>query len=500
MWGFFMINIQNISKTIVTKALFEGVSFSLSQKHKIGLVGPNGSGKTTLLKIILGEEEPDSGRVQRNSELLGYLPQEIPSIAGQTVGEFFWSTQSKSQQPYNIRKILSRVGLDYADQQTLVQNLSGGEKMKLGLAKILITSPTTLLLDEPTNNLDLPTLKWLESFVREFPGKVLVISHDRYFLDNCVNKIIEIDPFAKSIEEYGGNYSSYLRQKKLRQENKETAYRLQQLKEKKMKEWIAAKQQQLKCHPNPKVAKQLQAMKTRYAREFEEQKMDRPQDYQSFQPKYLGNKLHQKKSVISIHNLTFASLLRCQQLDILGNDRVLLIGNNGSGKTTFLKHLVSQSLSDHFLNDPLQLEIGAGVSIGYFSQEHDLLNRKTTVLQEFMRLTGKDESQSRRQLGGFLFVDRTVFQTIDQLSLGERARLHLAIIINQNNNFLVLDEPTNHLDLPSREVLEQSLKNYQGGFIVVSHDRFFIRQIGINRIVQIQQKELIEITKKVQSH
>jgi ATPase subunit of ABC transporter with duplicated ATPase domains len=488
MWGFFMITLQNISKTIITKTLFEEVSFSLSEKHKIGLVGPNGSGKTTLMRIILGEEDPDSGQVLKSNEVLGYLPQEIAFTPQQSIASFFWEAQTDSRHPYNISKILARVGLDYLQPEGLVANLSGGEKMKLGLAQLLLRQPTTLLLDEPTNNLDLQALSWLETFVRDFSGKVLVISHDRYFLDRCVNKIIEIDPFSGAIEEYGGGYTDYLRQKKERQENQATQYQLQQNKEKKMKDWIHLKQQQLQAHPNPKVAKQLQAMKTRLNREIVQQGIDRPQQYQSFRVQNLGNGLHQKKSVLSLHDLHIVGLLTCPQLDIFGGDRVLLTGKNGSGKTTFLRQIMAAAVT------PVSsIEIGPGVSMGYFSQDHDLLQRQSTVIQEFQRLVGGTEAQARLKLGAFLFPDRTVYQNIQQLSLGERARLHLAILMNQNHNFLILDEPTNHLDLPSREVLESTLKRYEGGFMVVSHDRFFIRQIGLKRILQIKNQELLEV-------
>jgi macrolide transport system ATP-binding/permease protein len=258
-----MIIIKNITKSLPDKTLFEDVSFKISEGQKVGLVGPNGVGKTTLLNIIAGLDEPDSGEIILSNEIIGYLPQKLVAKPSTEIGEYLKQHQPPGQPAYQLDASLSHVGLKGINKRTLLNHLSGGQKMKVGLAAILLCDPTTLLLDEPTNNLDVESIMWLEKFVQYFPGKVLLISHDRYFLDACVNKVIELDAYTHGIAEYGGNYSAYKIQKEQRHAHLQTDYDLQQAKEQKMRDWIHQKQEQLKYHPSNKVARQLQAMKTR---------------------------------------------------------------------------------------------------------------------------------------------------------------------------------------------------------------------------------------------
>lgn len=477
-----MINIRHLTKTVTQKTLFEDISFKLGDGHKVGLVGPNGVGKTTLLQIILGNVDADRGEVLRTNEVIGYLPQKLQIQPSEEVGQYLQRFLSGEWEVYKIDQILAKVGLKGLSPQTPIAQLSGGQKMKVALAGVLLIEPTTLLFDEPTNNLDVASLQWLEQFVQRFEGKVLLISHDRYFLDACVTKIIELDPFTHQIVEYGGNYSAYKQQKAVRHQHAISAYQRQQEKEHTMKDWIAEKQQQLKYHANPKVARQLQAMKTRLQREVLAQKLAKPKTYQAFSLDEVGHHLHKRKTLFLLKNVSVPALWTISELLILGQERIHLAGKNGSGKTTLLRVLLGLS--------PVQkgkVQRGPNVKVGYFSQEHELLQTDEGVINLFMRQTENyDESTARTILGKFLFSQQKVFSPVRTLSEGEKARLVIAIIISQHNDFLLLDEPTNHLDLESREVLATALQEYEGGFLVVSHDRYFLQQIGIERRIEIK--------------
>lgn len=484
-----MINIQNITKTVGNKLLFSNISFKIGEGQKVGLVGPNGAGKTTLLRIILQEIEPDTGRVLLAQEKLGYLPQKLQTSAGTTIKNYLNQFLISDWEEYKIGEVLGRVGLGKISQQTPIAKLSGGQKMKVGLAGVLLGEPTTILLDEPTNNLDLTSIRWLEKFVHNFAGKALIISHDRYFLDACVNKIIELNPQQHNIIEYGGNYTSYKEQKESQFGHQMTAYKLQQKQERHMKEWIAEKQQQLQHHPSNKVARQLKAMKTRFQREIEEQRLDKPTNQRSMSLSNIAGQLHKSKTIFLLKNFALYDLLAVPELLVLGHDRISLSGNNGAGKTTLIKCILG--LANFYTGE---VEIGTQVKLGYFSQEHELLQMENTVIGAFLLQSAvKSEAQARGILGRFLFSKQRIFSQVNTLSEGEKARLLLAIIVHQHNDFLFLDEPTNHLDLDSREVLATALQNYAGGFLVVSHDRYFLEQVGINRNWHIQQQQIIDL-------
>ncbi|MBP7842463.1 ABC-F family ATP-binding cassette domain-containing protein [Candidatus Woesebacteria bacterium] len=482
-----MLNIKNITKSITSKTLFENVTFKLSENQKVGFVGPNGAGKTTLLKIIAGLTEPDAGVVQKTGEVIGYLPQKIDADESMMIYQYLYEFLRTDWEEYKIKTSLAIVGLGKVDQSMPISSLSGGQKMKLGLARLLLCEPTILLLDEPTNNLDMQSLTWLEKFIKNFDGKILLVSHDRTFLDNCVNKIIELDPFNKTIHEYGGNYSKFVIEKKQRQENILADYNVQQKKEQRMIDWIKEKQEQLKYHPSNKVAAQLQAMKTRMNREIEEDRIIKPQNYKSFSIDQMGSELHKKKSILVIKDFSISGLVSCEELYVFAKERIHFSGKNGSGKTTFIKSIVG--LNSNYTGE---IEFGPNVKIGYFSQEHEILDLKKSVIDNFVDLSPlKSEAKARSVLGSYLFSDDKVFSRVEFLSEGEKARLIFAILISQNNDFLLLDEPTNHLDIESREVLEEALTNYEGGFIVISHDRYFLKQIGINREISIRDGQIV---------
>lgn len=483
-----MLRVKNLSKSMPGKLLFDDVSFKISENQKVGFVGPNGAGKSTLLKIIAGLEDADNGSVDTAGEIVGYLPQKIDAHLNTMIYEYLIKYLKNDWEDYKLKVVLARVGLGKVDQSLKIAQLSGGQKMKLGLARLLLLDPTFLLLDEPTNNLDLTSIIWLENFVKNFEGKVFIVSHDRTFLDNCVNKIIELDALSHHIEEYGGNYSYYVEEKKRRQANLMTSYKLQQQKEQKMKDWIREKQEQLKYHPNNKVARQLQSMKTRLDREVHQQKIEQPRDYKSFKINHLANSLDKKKFIFVIKDFKIDNLLSCEELFVFAHDRINLVGKNGSGKSSFLKSILG--INNNYTG---QIDLNQHIKIAYFSQEHEILNQDHTILDNFLDQTPiTSEAQSRSILGKYLFSGDKIKAKISQLSEGEKARLILAILITQKNDFLILDEPTNHLDLASYDVFEEALNNYEGGFIVVSHDRSFLKNININRKLIIKNQIIFE--------
>jgi len=477
-----MLTLKDITKSTATKLLFDKISFKLSENQKVGFVGPNGSGKTTLLKIIAGLDEADSGEINKSGEVIGYLSQKIDANESTMIYEYMYKALKNDWEEYTIKTSLARVGLGKVDQSNPISSLSGGQKMKLGLAKILLNEPTTLLLDEPTNNLDMQSLFWLEKFVKRFEGKVLLVSHDRAFLDNCVNKIIELDHFNKTIHEYGGNYTDYLVQRKEKQKNMLAAYNLQQKKEQHMEDWIKERQERLKYHQSVKGAKQLKAMKSRMKREVDDDRVIRPQEYKSFSVDSIANTMHKQKTIFGLENFKIPGLLQCEALYVFSHNRIYFSGKNGSGKTTFIKTIVGKL--DNFEG---MINLNETAKIGYFSQEHELLKPDESVIDNFIRLTTvKSGIEARKILGKYLFPGDTVFGNSRYLSEGEKARLIFAILITQKNDFLLLDEPTNHLDLQSREVIETALSEYEGGFLVVSHDRYFVNNIRINKLIGIK--------------
>lgn len=481
-----MIQVVNVSKNYGNKEILDKVNFVISNNSRIGLIGLNGTGKSTLMKIILKKEEPSGGSVVYVDEFISYLPQVIEFEDGDTVFSYLNREVKEEWESYKIDKCLSDVGLEKIDRNLEVKLLSGGQKTKLGFARILMSDPTTLLLDEPTNNLDLQTLDWLEKFLKNFYGNVLIISHDRKFLDNVVNKVFELDFQTHKIVEYIGGYSDFVVQKAKKIEKEIENYNREQKKKKEMEEWIAIKTQQLSFYQSPKVARQLQSYKKRFEREtsdFAEKRVDS----RKIKINEISESVNASKLIFRINTLKCRNLIYCKNLDCYGGDRIHLEGTNGSGKTTFLKILLKQ-LTDY----TGEVSFGNNLKVGYFSQEHETLDNDMRIVDEFIANTNiRNEATARDVLGKFLFVGDKVFEKVKNLSQGEKVRLIIAELINQDNNFIFFDEPTNHLDIESREVLETAISAYRGGFLIISHDRYFIENVDINRKFEIVNGSLV---------
>jgi ATPase subunit of ABC transporter with duplicated ATPase domains len=477
-----MILIRNLTKYILKQPLFEELSLTIQPEDRIGIVGPNGGGKTTLLKIIAGIETADQGFVDTGKERIGYLPQAPEFQSYDTIESYLAAPD------YKMEKVLMQVSLTGVDLQTTTTKLSGGQKTKLALAKVLLENPSVLLLDEPTNHLDSSALAWLRIFINEFRGSVLIVSHDRSLLNNVATKIIEIDSINHEANEFTGNYDNYLIEKEKLNEKRENAYSLQERKRKQMEEWIRHRQDIASAIPNPAMGKQIQMMKRRLQREVLDNELNKPVEYNSFKGKSLSGDVPTGKLIIRVQDVAKSlggkQILKDINFEVRGSERLLISGDNGSGKTTLLK-----LLTNDLQPDSGAIIIGPNVNLGYFAQEHEILDLEKTVLDEFLStdrlLIGSRNPRS--VLGNFLFKNDDVFKKVKELSLGQRVRLLFAKLMYQQNELLILDEPTNHLDIASKENIEQALQEYRGALIVVSHDKYFIDQIGITSQLVLEQ-------------
>lgn len=432
------------------------VSFSLGEKDFVGLIGENGSGKTTLLKILAGLEKSDSGSIQ-------LLPKEL--------------TISYVPQ--------------VSDDEDLTE-LSSGQKTKFYLSRIIAEKPDLLLLDEPTNHLDLEALAWLESYLSNYNGTVLVVSHDRKFLDNLTTKIIELDKGKTKI--YGGNYTFYRQQKRIEEEAQRRTYVVQQKKVKRITERIkevkrsvqnlelnTTGEQHYQRRKAAKAAHGALAMAKRLEKELTESNIQKPEpDFELsaiFKPK-----TESSKTVVYLKNVNKnfdkQEILKNFSLLINKGEKVALIGSNGSGKTTLLKIILGKLRPDSGF-----VEIGNNVEIGYLPQEHKEENSSENLLENIISTTGIDKTSAYKLAKRFLFTEEDLPTPVKDLSSGQKSKLTLAKIMASGANFIVLDEPTNHLDIPSREVLEIAIALYSGALLFVTHDRYFLERINPDKII-----------------
>lgn len=481
-----MLTIKHLTVSLSGDPLFEDVSFVVHRNDRIGIVGPNGSGKSTLFKTILGRIEPDIGRIEHRQERIGHLPQD-PEFGVHTTVEDFLGFHK------NAERALGETGLSQLKPDSLLSNLSGGQKTRLALAKVLLSNPTILLLDEPTNHLDFEGLEWLEEFIKAFKGSVLIISHDRRLLDNTVSRIIEIDSVNKKVKKCAGGYTQYAIEREKNLQLQEDAYKRQQREKRRLELWLVLKKQEATVHPDPAKGKQIRAMEKRIQREIYDQELRRPRNFKEIKGLQLKGETANPKLILRCVDIKKSfneePLLKKISFEIRGKERVLLSGKNGTGKTTLLKIAMGDAQQDDG-----EVKVGEKVKIGYFAQKHEKLDPHKTVLEELE--SGLDHSLSkspRAILGSFLFSDQSVFRKVGFLSSGERVRLIFAKLTHQENQLLVLDEPTNHLDIQSREVIEDALLEYQGAILAVSHDRYFIDKIGFQRALNLKDGRLQEI-------
>ena len=514
---------QNISKAFGTKEILRDVNFHVNEKEKIAIVGINGSGKTTLLKIIMGEETADNGQIiLAKDTAIGYLSQHQDISFDNTIyGEMLAAKQYIVDLEANIRRlehdmkhaegeelekiletynrlsskydrdngysyeseitgVLKGLGFGPDDYDRHINTLSGGQKMRIALGRLLLTRPDIIILDEPTNHLDMPSISWLESFLSSYPGSVIIVSHDRYFIDRIATSIIEND--NKKATVYHGNYTYYAEKRAEIRANMMKAY-LKQQQEIKHQEAVITKLKQFNREKSIKRAESREKMLDKV------EVLDKPAEIASEMRLSLEPSVESGNDVLTVTHLSKSFGNNCLfdnlDFDIKRGEKVALIGGNGTGKTTILKminHIVTK--------DNGTIALGSRVHIGYYDQEHQVLSLHKTIFEEISdAYPDLTNTKIRNVLAAFLFTGDDVFKKIEDLSGGERGRVSLAKLMLSPANFLVLDEPTNHLDIQSKGILEDAIRNYTGTVLVVSHDRYFINRIA-TRILELKDQQL----------
>ncbi len=514
---------NNISKAFGTTQILSGVSFHVNEREKAAIVGINGAGKTTLLKIIMKEMASDDGEViLSKGSTIGYLAQhqnlasdnsilaemmtvkqdvidldksirtleqEMKHAEGGQLNQML-TTYTRLTHEFEIKNgyayqsevigILKGLGFSEEDFEKKVNTLSGGQKTRIALGKLLLSKPDIILLDEPTNHLDLISIAWLETFLLNYNGAVIVVAHDRYFLDKVVSKVIELD--NTKCTTFEGNYSEYATKKSMLRNAMLKQYMNQQQEIKHQEEVIA----RLRSFNREKSIKRAESREKMLEKiERVERPTDHAQMHFSLEPRITSG-----NDVLSIHGLAKAydrlTLFTDLNFEIKRGEKVAIIGNNGTGKTTILKIINGQVNADNG-----EVKLGAKVKVGYYDQEHQVLNPEKTLFDELQdEYPNLDNTAVRNILAAFLFTEDDVFKRIKDISGGERGRVSLAKLMLSEANLLILDEPTNHLDITSKEILENAINHYSGTVLYVSHDRYFINKTA-TRILDLTEQTLL---------
>jgi ATP-binding cassette subfamily F protein 3 len=507
-----IVNGHNLARSFGANDIFEGVTVSVPHGARIALVGPNGAGKTTLLRLLARLDAPDEGTVAHARGLrIGFLPQEAElvlmgehsvweemltafsallaqesrlnemaeALEGAPDDEELLAAYGEAQTrfedaggyeyPVRIRQVLGGLGFDEVDFERPLSQLSGGQKTRALLARLLLEAPDLLILDEPTNHLDIRAIEWLEGWLKGFDGALLVVSHDRYFLDNIVDHVWEL--VFGQLETYRGNYSHYVQQREERHVRLLKEYERQQ-------EFIAKEEDYIRRNIAGQNTKQAQGRRKRLERFLRDEAITRPRQQRAMHldlqtRRRSGDRVLMTEELVVGYHDDKVPLFGVPDITLYRGECAALIGPNGVGKTTFVKTVLGEL-------DPLggEAKIGASVEIGYFAQAHEGLNHASTILDEILGIKNLPISEARDYLARFLFTGDDIYKPVSALSGGERGRVALAKLALSGANLLLLDEPTNHLDIPSQEILEAVLADFEGTILLISHDRYLIRNLA----------------------
>lgn len=523
-----ILQCSHINKTFLTDTILDDISFHINDNEKAAIVGINGSGKSTLIKIIVNELEADSGEVVIGKDIsVGYLAQNQEYDSDKTILEEMQnakpevaelekrldvlSAQMENESGNELESVIKQYdqtrhrfeqlgGYSYKSEITgvlkglgftedefnqPVKSLSGGEKTRAALAKMLLKNPELIILDEPANHLDLSAIRWLEGYLANYKGAVLVVAHDRYFLDKIVTKVIELRQTHCTV--FLGNYTEYSKKKKALMETLMKQY-LNQQADIKHQEEVIAKLKSFNREKSIKRAESREKMLDKIER------LDKPLEEKSKMHLLFKPRIQSGNDVLSVKELSksYGSHLLFSDinLDIKKGEHVAIIGDNGTGKTTMLKILMGMEKPDSCGS----IRFGTNVYTAYYDQEHQVLHPEKTLFEEIQdTYPDMNNTQVRNVLAAFLFTDDDVFKQIKNLSGGERGRVSLARLMLSDANFLLLDEPTNHLDIDSKEILENAINNFEGTILYVSHDRYFINTTA-TRILNLTQQQIVSYT------
>ncbi len=519
-----ILSCSNISKSFGEKDILKEVSFHIEEHEKAAIVGINGAGKSTLLKIMIGELSSDTGAVTLSKgATMGYLAQHQDLAGAETIYDALLEVkrpillmedrirslelEMKTASGEDLERMLAEYsrlnhqfelengyacqseitgvlkGLGFGEEEFSkpINALSGGQKTRVSLGKLLLTKPDILLLDEPTNHLDMESISWLETYLKGYDGSVIIVAHDRYFLDRVVTKIIELDMGTATV--FSGNYSAYSDKKAMLRDAKIKAY-LKQQQEIRHQEAVIAKLKSFNREKSIKRAESREKMLDKLER------LDKPIEADDSMDIRLEPDVVSGNDVLTIRGLSKSfgtqTLFSDVDIDIKRGERIAIIGNNGTGKTTLLK-LINGILPA----DSGEIRLGSKVHVGYYDQEHQVLHMEKTLFDEIQdTYPAMNNTQIRNTLASFLFTGDDVFKRICDLSGGERGRVSLAKLMLSDANFLLLDEPTNHLDITSKEILESALNRYTGTVLYVSHDRYFINRTA-TRILDLTNQSFL---------
>ena len=469
-----MIQVENLTKSFGERTIFADVSFKIIDGEKIGIVGKNGAGKSTLIKILIGAEDFDGGKIfGLRAEDIGYAEQ-IPHFSEKNL---LAEMLSIGVQEFQAKKILFGLGFTEIELAKNPNEFSGGETAKISLAKALLNEPRILILDEPTNHLDIYAIDFLEDFIKNYRGTVITVTHDRHFLQNCVDKILDMENCKATM--YPGNYEKFVQLKSERREYELKAYEKQQEEIAKLEDFVRR---------NKVRASTAKRARSRQIALDKMERLEKPPTED-----ILKINLHAEDSanrVLILDKINFKTIIKNFSAEIFKSEKIGLIGRNGAGKSTLLKIIVGDLKADSG-----EIKIGNRVKIGYLSQGHEELNENFSAIDELVENINLSVGRARTELARLNIFAEVADKKISALSGGEKTRIALAKLILSGANFLILDEPTNHLDLPAREAIESALKDFAGTILIVTHDRYLLDEVA-TRIIEFARVEEIKIPAK----